>query len=108
MIIAPSKHRYSWTDVDWKRAKQSNDWNTMVRIFKDRYNFRYLAGVKAMMGLDRQLFPPRLGFSIVALDCLLIETLNQFYRDKKETVKSRKNHKKGGELRKAIGVISMK
>jgi len=89
MKIAPSRFGKSWSGQDWQKAKASDDWRTMIQIFKDRINFRYLSATKAILAVDEQYHPPRLGFSIVALDCLLIETLNQFYRDKKISIDAR-------------------
>ena len=89
MKIAPSRFGGNWTEYDWQMAKDQEDWSRMILIFKDRINYRYLAAVQSLLNSDEKYSSPRLGFTIVALDCLLIETLNQFYRDKKETIKAR-------------------
>lgn len=89
MKIAPSRFGGNWTEYDWQMAKDQEDWSRMILIFKDRINFRYLSATKAILAVDEHYHPPRLGFSIVALDCLLIETLNQFYRDKRISIDAR-------------------
>jgi hypothetical protein len=93
MKIAPSRFGGNWTEFDWQRAKDKQDWSRMILIFKDRNNYRYLAAAKSMLVSDEKYVSPRLGFAIVALDCLLIETLNQFYRDKKESINKRGKYK---------------
>jgi hypothetical protein len=73
--IAPkSKGRGSWTVKEWNNAKKSGDWDTMARIFDDRIRGRYFT---FMQELSRQPFS---GFAVMALGCVLIETLHQFYK----------------------------
>jgi hypothetical protein len=76
MYISP---RYSVTD--WKKLNLTTqpDWRTAVRILKDRLNARFFDAVEAM---DHQDFS---GFAVLALDCLLIETLQQFKEGADET-----------------------
>jgi hypothetical protein len=76
MYISP---RYK--DTDWKAlnlATQS-DWRKAVRMVEDRLNARFLDAVKL---IDKQDFA---GFAVHALDCLLIETLQQFREGADET-----------------------
>jgi hypothetical protein len=76
MYISP---RYK--DTDWKAlnlATQS-DWRKAVRMVEDRLNARFLDAVKL---IDKQDFA---GFAVLALDCLLIETLQQFREGADET-----------------------
>jgi hypothetical protein len=68
---------------DWLAANADDDWPTMVSIFKDRIEGRYLKPIRLIAGdCDIGEFS---GFSILALDCLVIETLNQFYHGLDET-----------------------
>lgn len=67
----------------WQRAKANDDWPLMVCIFKDRLNGRFLEPIKLIE--QDAVIGPFAGFSILALDCLLIETLSQFYQGFDET-----------------------
>lgn len=67
----------------WQEAHANNDWNRMVEIFKDRIESRFLKPIR-MIAKDPDIGEFS-GFSILALDCLIIETLNQFYSGLDET-----------------------
>lgn len=70
-----------YKDSDWKAlnlATQS-DWRKAVRMVEDRLNARFFHAVKA---IDKHDFA---GFAVLALDCLLIETLQQFREGVGET-----------------------
>ncbi len=84
--ISP-KYRVS----DWKSERDKNDWGKMIDIFQDRIESRYLKPVR-LIANDRSI-GEFTGFAILTLDCLIIETLNQFYKGIDETV---------GEHRKAF------
>lgn len=58
----------------------------MICIFKDRISGRFLGPIN-LIAKDR-VIGPFAGFAILALDCLLIETLNQFYQGLNETPKN--------------------
>lgn len=62
-----------WTEEDWSRAVSNADWVTMVKIFKDRIQYRFLEQIEA---IEKWSYS---GFAMMALDCLLLETLAQFY-----------------------------
>lgn len=66
---------------DWKRLSQTQnlDWPKAVEIFVDRLNGRYMAQVKAMREHADFSIREWSGFAILAIDCLVIETLGQFY-----------------------------
>ena len=67
----------------WQKACHEGDWKKMVKIFKDRIEGRFLKPIRLIAAdLDIGEFS---GFSILALDCLIIETLNQFYHGIDET-----------------------
>lgn len=67
----------------WHEAHKNNDWNKMVEIFEDRIRSRFLKPI-SLIANDRDIGEFS-GFSILALDCLIIETLNQFYSGHDET-----------------------
>lgn len=95
MRIAPKFNHEYWTTQDWQDAKNANDWNTMYLIFKNRLEYRYFIAVDELVKADRAQPSRRFGFSIMALDCLLIETLAQFYQGIKTSYDARceKGHK---------------
>lgn len=72
----------------WQKACDNSDWKNMVEIFKDRIESRFLKPIR-LIASDRDIGEFS-GFSILALDCLLIETLNQFYHGIDETEGSHK------------------
>jgi len=83
---------------NWDHAKADKDWARMIQIFKDRMEYRYFSALQSLIDADRYQPTPRFGFSIMALDCLLMETLHQFYKGYK---KSRGNGKAiNGKVRK--------
>ncbi len=59
---------------DWKKLdlKNEDDWRTAVDIFRDRIHERFLNPIRHIEDLDFA------GFAVMALDCLLIEMLQQF------------------------------
>jgi hypothetical protein len=69
MLISP---RFS--DRDWKGLSftREEDWARGVEIFADRIRGRFLKIVESIEQL------PFAGFAVLALDCLLVETLQQF------------------------------
>lgn len=77
MEIAPG-----YTVADWKTLDLSgNDagqWQQAIRIFETRIRRRFIDPVDVLVaheiGLERGTF----GFAILAIDCLLVETLQRF------------------------------
>jgi hypothetical protein len=66
---------------DWKALSFDDEahWATAVAIFTDRIETRYLEHIRAL--LERKTS----GFVVLALDCALIETLEQFRRGTRKT-----------------------
>jgi hypothetical protein len=78
IAISPKFRNYHW-----QMALNDEDWETMVSIFKDRIEGRFLKPIRLIESdTENGEFS---GFSILALDCLIIETLNQFYLGTDET-----------------------
>jgi hypothetical protein len=75
--IAPKPEGGNWTVEDYRNATNDfateDDWQKAITIFECRIRGRYLDIVEA---IERYEFA---GFAVMALDCLLIETLQQFY-----------------------------
>jgi hypothetical protein len=66
---------------DWKAPtfRTEEDWEKAVEIFLDRIQTRYLEHIDRIIGHHTS------GFAVLALDCTLIETLEQFRRGKRKT-----------------------
>ena len=71
----------NYTIDHWKALTFSNeaDWKEAINIFRDRVETRFLEFIRLIERHEHS------GFVIVALDCLLIETLQQFYEGVRET-----------------------
>ncbi len=75
-----------YTDEDWKNLddldnENSSDWCEAIKILDARIRDRYLDPVDELIELDKRRVNkkvPRFGFTILAIDCLLIETLQAF------------------------------
>lgn len=67
----------------WEKALADNDWERMVEIFQDRMEGRFFIPIRLIA--NDCAIGEFSGFSILALDCLIIETLNQFYSGLDET-----------------------
>jgi hypothetical protein len=70
-----------YTVSDWKALNpaKNSDLHKAVRILEDRLNARFFKAVEAIEGQEFS------GFAVLALDCLLIETLQQFKEGVNET-----------------------
>jgi len=69
-----------------KLEVNSNDnWDEAIKIFNDRIQGRFVAPVDAIVDHASYAIREFAGFAILAIDCLIIETLNQFYTGTNET-----------------------
>lgn len=75
----------------WLEALNKENWGEMTSIFIDRIESRFLKPIR-LIEKDKTIGEFS-GFAILALDCLIIETLHQFYEGIDETI---------GEHRKAF------
>ncbi|UIR31507.1 hypothetical protein LZP85_06905 [Priestia flexa] len=57
----------------------NSDWHTAIEIFRDRIDGRFLRVTKKLLKECEGDESLSTAFSIMALNCLLIETLQQFY-----------------------------
>jgi hypothetical protein len=64
----------SYTIDDWKALtfKSEDDWELAVDMFKDRLKTRYLEHIDVLISRKTS------GFAVLSLDCVLVETLQQF------------------------------
>lgn len=74
-----------FTDSDWLRLHftDESDWQEAIKIFRDRIEGRFFIPIQRMVGYKFS------GFAIIALDCLLVETIQQFKKGVYETPKGK-------------------
>ena len=72
--ISPNFKSSKWNELDL-RAKDSLDWKVAVDIFEDRIEGRFLKQIEILANKSDRKIREFSGFAIMALDCLLIETL---------------------------------
>ena len=82
--IAPN-----YTVGGWKALKlenlndpTSNDWKTAFKIFETRIRCRYLDPVDKLIDFEKNCLRKTFGFTILSIDCLVIETLQGFREGK--------------------------
>jgi hypothetical protein len=77
MYIAPETHADDWKKLDLDKAE---NWPAAISIFESRIRGRFTDAIEFLIADDE----PRLaterqrGFAVLALDCLLVETLQAF------------------------------
>ncbi len=79
MQIAPGIDSATWKSLRLD-SPQATDWEAAIGIFERRIRERFLDAIDLLI-VDDEYRPPldrRFGFAILALDCLLIETLQAF------------------------------
>jgi len=72
----------TFSSSDWPSSlsnKDSKDWSLGVEIIKDRFESRFIKPIDSLVGHSEKIVRCNSGFIIMSIDCLLIETLNQFY-----------------------------
>jgi len=81
VAIRPIHISEKYSVEDWKALNFSTeaDWQKGIDIFEDRMESRFFRHTNM---IERDGYS---GFVIMALDCLLIETLQQFYKGMSET-----------------------
>lgn len=84
--ISPKYFASHWKALDLANAAKPN-WKEAVAIFHDRIDGRFLEPVRGIQEHGNEAIQEWCGFAVVAIDCLLIETLGQFYRGFDETPK---------------------
>lgn len=80
MQISPKYSVSDWIRLDLSRE---SEWGKAVEILHDRIEGRFLRMTQSIVGADFS------GFAVLALDCLLIETLQQFKEGTKRTPRSK-------------------
>ena len=82
--ISPKDRADDWRKLDLADPN-SADWEAAVTIFSNRIEGRFLAPIRAIAKHTDNTISDFSGFTIIAIDCLLIETLYQFYKGKEST-----------------------
>lgn len=82
--IAPEYRSSDWHALDLDNA-HSDDWETAVSILETRIRARFLQPIDAIIDHVDPQVAEFSGFAIIALDCLLVETLGQFYLGLEQT-----------------------
>jgi len=86
--ISPNYFASKWKELELSK-KDSADWSIAIDIFEDRINGRFLKQVDELTANKDKNVRAFSGFVIIAIDCLLIETIEQFYRGIKRTGKDK-------------------
>lgn len=79
MQVAPGVYASEWKQLHLDDP-QSSDWLRAIDIFQKRFLGRFIEPVDLLIAQD-ETRPPidrRFGFAVMAIDCLLIETLAAF------------------------------
>ena len=76
MRISPQYRVYHWNALTFSNEE---DWQKAIVIFEDRIRGRFLKFIDLIKDCEFS------GFAVLALDCLLIETLQQFREGEEKT-----------------------
>lgn len=64
----------------------AKEWNPLIKYFWDRYNKRYFNQIEILQNHKEFEIRNNCGFLIVSIDCILIETLEQYYGGSDESI----------------------
>jgi hypothetical protein len=78
--ISPNYNKDSYLNLKLSLKSRKDEWNTAISIIRDRIDGRYFNQIQ-LLSDDINAN----GFTIMALNCLLIETLYQFKEGKDKT-----------------------
>ena len=86
MEIAPGFTCSDWKALDLSDPK-NGDWGKAISVLRSRITERYIAPVDILIDHEesKHYSERRFGFTIIAIDCLLIETLQAFKEGNEET-----------------------
>jgi hypothetical protein len=82
--ISPKYFQKDWNDLVLEN-KDSPGWDIAINIFEDRMRGRILKQIELLEKNPNRDIGEFAGFAIMSLDCLFIETLEQFYKGKIRT-----------------------
>jgi len=86
MEISPNFTCEEWKELDLSDSN-SNDWEKAISCLESRIKERYIKPVDILIEHEeaKKYSERRFGFTILAIDCLLVETLQAFKDGNKET-----------------------
>lgn len=78
MDIAPKFSATEWKALDLSSSEE--DWQKAVNVFEQRISARYIEPVDLLLTAENDLpyKDRRFGFTVLSIDCLLIETIQSF------------------------------
>lgn len=87
VYISPLYLKEDYLNLNLNISSNSNDWNSGIKIFENRIKGRFTDLIEELLEKSKWSEEQFQGFSfsIMALNCLLIETLKQFYDGIDET-----------------------
>lgn len=88
VYISPKYKKTDYLKLKLTNSSKDEDWAQAIRIFEDRIKGRFLNQIDSMLTDVRFN-----GFAIMALNCLLIETLMQFRYGYEETPRKKNKEK---------------
>jgi len=83
-MLWPLKIARGYSAEEWRalrlepEAPGSADWETAIAIFDARMRGRFFAPIDALIAIEKSKKEKTFGFAILAIDCLVIETLQGF------------------------------
>lgn len=86
MEIAKGIRNTEWHGLDLE-TPDSEDWAKAILIFRKRISERYIEAADKLIELEANLsaIEKKYGFVVLAIDCMLIETLQSFYEGLTDT-----------------------
>ncbi len=71
-----------------KNNPDNKNWGKAIKYFEERFNKRYFDQLDILIHHNNNNIKYNCGFLIITIDCILIETLEQFYEGKNEIKES--------------------
>lgn len=86
MQIAPNFEAARWKELALDDAA-SADWEVAISVLDRRIRERYIAPADFLVTAEKEIsaFERRFGFAVLAIDCLLVETLGAFLEGLEDT-----------------------
>jgi hypothetical protein len=83
--IAPNFTADDWNALDLQENEE--DWRNAINVLRDRLYSRYIDPVDVLIDVESHIEQKekKFGFTILAIDCLLIETLQAFKEGLEDT-----------------------
>lgn len=91
MKISPKYNSSHWNELHLIPTSTNDNWKKAVAIFDNRYSYRFIRQIDTLRHNTVSQAAIYSGFAIMSINCLLIETLNQFYYGVKDTDELKKD-----------------